>query len=73
MNSNVKWRRSSFCNADGCVEVAEVATGIGVQYWLRDGKLGATSPVLRFTEDEWRDFHAGMLASSGGFVPVGAP
>ena len=60
------WRRSSFCQADGCVEIAEVGTRI----WVRSSKNPAK--VLEFTEDEWRAFHAGMLAASGGFKDSGA-
>jgi len=43
MDSNVKWRRSSFCNADGCVEAARV----GLEVWVRDSKLGAASPTVK--------------------------
>lgn len=60
----VQWRRSSRCDNVSCVEVrracesnqcVEVHIGpLGVQ--LRDSKLGDASPILTFTEDEWREF-----------------
>ena len=52
------WRRSSFCHADGCVEIANVGTTV----LIRDSKLGDESPVLRFDEGEWRAFRSGMVA-----------
>jgi hypothetical protein len=30
--------------------------------FVRDSKLGDDSPVLVFTEDEWRVFRAGMVS-----------
>ena len=71
-NNTPKWRRSSFCQADGCVEVAQVDTALGTQVWVRNSRDGDRGPVLKFTGDDWSAFHAGMLAASGGFVPVGA-
>jgi hypothetical protein len=58
MSSKLVWQRSSFCNADGCVEVAKSDSAVLV----RDSKLGDDSPVLVFTEDEWRAFRAGMVS-----------
>jgi hypothetical protein len=54
------WRRSSRCDLNGsCVEVTELASGaVGV----RDGKIGAASPVLAFSRESWRGFAAGVMA-----------
>ena len=53
-----EFRRSTFCNSNGgCVEVAREARGASV----RDGK-NSDSPVLRFTEIEWRAFVQGVRA-----------
>lgn len=49
------WKRSSFCAADGCVEVAVRPDAIGV----RDSKDGA-SPVLSFNRQEWEAFVLGV-------------
>jgi|tagenome__1003787_1003787.scaffolds.fasta_scaffold15116546_2 hypothetical protein len=50
-SSQENWRKSSFCGANGCVEVAISSHGVGV----RDSK-DATSPVLQYTPREWLDF-----------------
>lgn len=54
------WSRSSRCSAHGsCVEVAKLPGGmVGV----RDGKIGAMSPVLSFTPAQWRAF-TGQIAN----------
>jgi hypothetical protein len=52
------WTRSSRCNSDGCVEVASA----GAEVLIRDSKLGDASPVLTFTESEWRAFREGVIA-----------
>ncbi|MBO2457281.1 DUF397 domain-containing protein [Actinomadura violacea] len=46
------WRKSRHSNPDGhCVEAGRATDGtIGV----RDTKLHGTSPILEFTQDEWR-------------------
>jgi hypothetical protein len=52
------WQRSSRCASNGsCVEIAQLAGGeIGV----RDGKIGAASPVLAFSQESWRGFLSGI-------------
>ena len=53
------WRKSTFSSADGdCTEVAFAGDLIGV----RDSKLGDASPILEFTQKEWRAFIAGARA-----------
>ena len=48
------WRKSSYSQgANDCVEVAGAVAGwVGV----RDSKLGAGSPVLAVTQQEWAAF-----------------
>jgi Domain of unknown function (DUF397) len=43
-----------------CVEVRRLADG---DVCVRDGKIGAASPVLVFSQDAWRDFVSAMTAS----------
>ena len=53
------WTKSSYSQGqNNCVEVAQVPGWVGV----RDSKLGASSPVLVFTEDEWSAFVSGAKA-----------
>lgn len=53
------FRRSSFCGAGGCVEVALRHDGVA----LRDGKDDDPgAPVLRFDAQEWDAFLRGVLA-----------
>lgn len=52
------WVKSTFCNADGCIEVAT----IGSDRWVRDSKLGDASPILKFDEEEWLAFSRGVVA-----------
>lgn len=59
LGATTNWHKASFSqdtNANGCVEVGTVPGFVGV----RDTKLGATSPVLAFTEAEWAAFLAGV-------------
>jgi Domain of unknown function (DUF397) len=54
------WQRSSRCDINGsCVEVGHMAGG---DVCVRDGKIGAASPVLAFSQDAWRDFVSAMTA-----------
>jgi hypothetical protein len=45
------WRKSSYTEADNCVEVAFSAAEVAV----RDSKQ-RTGPTLEFGPDEWRSF-----------------
>jgi uncharacterized protein DUF397 len=53
----VKWRRSSRCSNNACVEVAKVDAA----YLVRDSK-NPEGAVLSFSEDEWKAFAAGVAA-----------
>lgn len=70
----MKWRRSSFCAASECIEVAswrksthsagngacvEAGHGLGV-VGVRDSTLGEASPVLEFPAAAWRVFAASL-------------
>lgn len=58
------WWKSSFSNgASACVETALHPDG-GVA--VRDSKLGAASPVLRFDLGEWRAFIRSVRAGVFG-------
>jgi hypothetical protein len=52
--STASWRKSSWSNANGCVEVAFVQGRVAV----RDSK-DRTGPVLLFTSHEWDAFLRG--------------
>ena len=56
------WRRSSWCSANSCVEIAELPDGVAI----RDSKSPDTSPILTFSTDEWRSFLAGVKAGEFG-------
>jgi hypothetical protein len=59
------FRRSSFCGEAGCVEVAAQPTG---DILVRDAKDHTPdAPVLRFSQEEWTAFVAGVQA--GEFSP----
>lgn len=61
--SQLSWRRSSFCGGAGaCVEVAGLCDE---SVAVRDGKVGADSPVLVFPSDTWKAFIDGI--KSGDF------
>jgi hypothetical protein len=51
------WRTSTFCDLNGCVEVALLDNQVAV----RDAKDKA-SPVLLFTAPEWEAFTSGVRA-----------
>lgn len=58
---SLKYRRSTFCTAGTCVEVAVLAVDGDVV--VRDAKSQSDeAPVLRFTKDEWDAFIAGVQA-----------
>jgi Domain of unknown function (DUF397) len=58
------WFTSSFSGSNGgnCVEVAFIATGVGV----RDSKQQGRGPVLMFGAGEWRAFVAGVRSGEFG-------
>jgi Domain of unknown function (DUF397) len=61
-DNNLVWRKS--CSAHGsCVEVANLPIG---DVAVRDGKAPETSPVLVFSDDEWRSFIEGVKAGYFG-------
>jgi hypothetical protein len=49
---NLVWQRSTFCTANGCVEVAFAKDG---DVYLRDSESGSDSR-LAVTVSSWRDF-----------------
>ena len=51
------WRTSTFCDLNGCVEVALLDNQVAV----RDAKDKA-SPILLFTAREWEAFTGGVRA-----------
>lgn len=57
--NDLTWRKSTFSNGNGgsCVEVADLPDGGRA---VRDTKLGEDSPVLWYTEGEWKAFLAGV-------------
>jgi hypothetical protein len=56
------WVRSSFCEAQACVEVATYDDDVLV----RDGK-DVDQPFLRFSAIEWTDFLDGVAAGEFKF------
>ena len=54
----VSFTTSSFCSADGCVEVGRLADG---EIAVRDSK-DRSRPALIFTADEWTAFIKGARA-----------
>lgn len=65
MNTEYRYRRSSFCGASSCVEVAPLSNG---QVALRDSKE-PTRAEHTFTADEWADFVRGVKAGEFDFAP----
>jgi hypothetical protein len=62
---NVRWIKSRFCSADGCVEVAHLTGG---KVAVRDSK-DVSKPPHVFDRDEWAAFITG--AKHGEFdLPV---
>jgi ABC-type amino acid transport substrate-binding protein len=54
----VDWRKSSFCAATGCVEVARIVSG---SVLVRDSKMPNGS-ALSYSPEEWSAFIAGAKA-----------
>ena len=50
------WKRSSFCNMNGCLEVRVDGSIVSI----RDSSV--PGPVLEFTRTEWAKFIAGVKA-----------
>ena len=50
-----RWRRSSYCANEVCVEVAKV----GERFLIRDSKRPDSAP-LEFSAEEWDAFIAGV-------------
>jgi hypothetical protein len=60
MNNCVEaaWFKSSYSQGqNSCVETAAAPAGT---IYLRDSKLGDSSPILAFSPDEWAAFLAGV-------------
>ena len=55
------WKKSSYSNATGCVEVRRTDSGVQV----RDSK-NRSGPVLDFNDNEWNAFLNGV--ANGEFV-----
>ena len=53
------WRKATFSDNNGCVELADLGDGV---VGVRDDKLGDASPVLRFTRAEVAAFLDGAKA-----------
>ena len=60
--SSLTWRRSTWCAASNCVEVADVGGAVAV----RDSKV-ADGAVLLYTSDEWSAFVRGIKAGEFDF------
>ncbi len=58
----IEWRKSTRCGNSTCVEVSRA----GEAYLVRDGK-DPQGPVLRFTDEEWAAFVAGVVAGEFRF------
>ncbi|MGI5286656.1 DUF397 domain-containing protein [Nonomuraea polychroma] len=79
------WVKSSYCNgADACVELLPTCGHNGNclvaslcdcgevrKVLVRDSKLGAASPVLAFTVEEWEEFQRHMQAVYEGAEAMG--
>lgn len=53
--ASLVWRRSRYCEASQCVEVASSTEHV----WLRNSS-DPDGRVLHFTRDEWRTFVTGV-------------
>jgi hypothetical protein len=53
--SSAEWRKSTFSQHNGCVEVAHIHEHVAV----RDSK-DPSGPILTFTHTEWTAFTAGV-------------
>jgi hypothetical protein len=59
VSSGLRWRRSTKCGSESCVEVAIA----GDKAYIRSSKGGAVGAYLIFDADEWRSFLAGARGS----------
>jgi hypothetical protein len=57
MDSNERWRKSSYSGNGGCIEIGQGADGMIL---VRDTKQNGNGPVHRFTRAEWEAFTAGV-------------
>lgn len=51
----IEWKRSSFCEAGACLEIALEPDAV----YLKDSKTGV---ILHLTRQEWGAFRAGLEA-----------
>jgi hypothetical protein len=49
------WHKSSFCEANGCVEVRITGSNVAVR-----SSIDRQAPVLTFSHAEWKAFVAGV-------------
>jgi Domain of unknown function (DUF397) len=61
MSDTPIWIKSSYSGSEGGGECVEVATHPDGGLAVRDSK-NKTGPMLRFTDDEWHAFTAGVKA-----------
>lgn len=61
------WKRSSFCESNGCVEVRMSPGAVRLRNSLQDIPYAGRS--LLFTHEEWRVFVAGVKAGEFDLEP----
>lgn len=63
-----RWRQSSYCGTNACVEVSFDAHMV----YLRDSKRPGEQPLM-FTHAEWKQFIAGVFAGEFGWPEEAEP